>query len=108
MGLIAHPKNKTFRCLQHQRDWRLDELLTVLVGGKVSAQCPDCVEEIDAVLAELVAGDDSQEPCVVHDGRGQGTEFQQAVGRCNKCGLAFCGDCLQGNGECVFCPIGST
>ena len=99
MTLRFNPDKKNYRCLQHQQDWDATELLLVMSGEKITRECPECVNEVEAVYAEEI---DNGKYCVVHDGRGD-NEKRVALHKCLVCGHRFCAECCPNARMCRFC-----
>lgn len=106
MTLIIRPKNEMVRfCLQHQKEWKLSELVRVQIDN-ITLQCPICTEETPAEFAREIGG--AFGICVVHDGKG--IQQNNAIAKCITCDNELCLDCIPDGKECIFCstaPYGS-
>lgn len=96
---LRHRGPDHFFCVIHQRNLPSEELVWVWLESSPERACPNCVGEYeDAKFAKDV----EETGCIIHCGI-DGYPLAEKVGNCLKCGYPFCGDCLTGNGMCIFC-----
>jgi hypothetical protein len=89
-------------CVWHQTALEPEEMLTLCTKDGVSYPvCPECVLELNPQNARLASV-----LCFFHDGSRDGQPEKIAHDYCKgNCTYAYCDQCLDDEGICVFCKI---
>ena len=89
-------------CVWHQTALEPDDMLMLgTVEGVSYPVCPMCVQE-----SNLMTAKETKDLCFFHDGSREGQPERIAHDYCKgSCTYAYCDECLNNKGICVFCQV---